>query len=116
MRTSPEPTGTIYDIGYRRYEGVRLGRRAAIGAIVGAGVRAVFGLGRSVRSKWLPWGAVILAIIPAGVAVAIKVLAGDIVACCPFSSRRRLRSSSWATCGTASCRSTSAAPSAVSTT
>jgi len=79
MRTSPEPTGTIYDIGYRRYEGERLGRRTAIGAIVGASVRAVFGLGRSVRSKWLPWGAVILAIIPAGVAVAIKVLAGDIV-------------------------------------
>ena len=29
----------------------------AIGAIVGAGLRAVFGLGRSGRSKILPWGA-----------------------------------------------------------
>ena len=36
-------------------------------------------MGRSARSKVLPWGAVILAVIPAGVAVAIKVLAGDII-------------------------------------
>jgi ABC-2 type transport system permease protein len=79
MSASPDVGGTIYDIGYRRYEGPRLGRRAAIGAIVGAGVRAVFGLGRSGRSKILPWGAVILAIIPAVVAIAIKVLAGDII-------------------------------------
>jgi ABC-2 type transport system permease protein len=79
MTASPEPTGTIYDIGYRRYTGARLGRRGAIGAIVGSGLRAVFGLGRSGRSKILPWGAVVLAILPAVVAIAIRVLAGDIV-------------------------------------
>jgi ABC-2 type transport system permease protein len=76
---SPEPSGTIYDLGYRRYTGSRLGRRGAIGAIVAAGLRAVFGLGRSGRSKILPWGAIILGILPAIVAVAIRVLAGDIV-------------------------------------
>lgn len=79
MRASPEASGTIYDIGYRRYEGPRLGRRGAISAIVGAGLRALFGLGRSGRSKILPWGAIILAILPAVVAVAIRVLADDIV-------------------------------------
>lgn len=79
MSASPEATGTIYDIGYRHYEGPRLGRRGAIGAIVRAGVRAVFGLGRSGRAKVLPWGLVILAVLPAGVAVAIRVLAGDLV-------------------------------------
>lgn len=79
MRTSPEPTGTIYDIGYRHYDGPRLGRRGAIGAIVGAGLRAVFGFGRSGRSKIIPWGAVILAALPAVVAVAVRVLAGDIL-------------------------------------
>jgi ABC-2 type transport system permease protein len=79
MQTSPETTGTIYDIGYRGYDGPRLGRRGAIGAILGAGLRSIFGMGRSARSKVLPWGAVILAIIPAGVAIAIKVLANDIV-------------------------------------
>ena len=79
MHASPEATGTIYDIGYRGYDGPRLGRRGAISAILWAGLRSVFGMGRSARSKVLPWGAVILALIPAGVAVAIKVLAGDIV-------------------------------------
>lgn len=74
-----EPTGEIFDIGYRRYEGRRLGRRGAVGAIIGAGLRAVFGLGRSGRSKILPWGAVILALLPAMVAVAVRVLVGDIV-------------------------------------
>jgi ABC-2 type transport system permease protein len=80
MTASPEiPTGTIYDIGYRHYDGPRLGRRGAVTAIVGAGLRAVFGLGRSGRSKILPWGTVVLALAPAVVAVAIRVLVGDIV-------------------------------------
>ena len=80
MTASPEPaTGTIYDIGYRRYTGPRLGRRGAVGAIVGAGIRAVFGLGRSARSKPLPWGLVVMALAPAVIAVAIRVLVGDIV-------------------------------------
>lgn len=79
MTASPEQTGTIYDIGYRRYTGPRLGRRGAIDTIVRAGVRAAFGMGRSGRSKIIPWGAVILAALPAGVAVAIRVLVGDIV-------------------------------------
>ncbi len=79
MTASPEQAGTIYDIGYRRYDGPRLGRRGAFGAIVAAGLRASFGLGRSGRSKIIPWGAVILGLLPAAVAVAIRVLVGDIV-------------------------------------
>ena len=79
MSTSPETTGTIYDIGYRHYDGPRLGRSGAIGAIVGAGLRAAFGLGRSARSKILPWGTLVLALMPAVVAVAIRVLAGDLI-------------------------------------
>jgi ABC-2 type transport system permease protein len=79
MTAVPETTGTIYDIGYRHYDGPRLGRRGAIGAIVGAGLRAVFGFGRSGRSKIIPWGAVILAALPAVISVAVRVLAGDIL-------------------------------------
>lgn len=79
MSALPEPTGAIYDIGYRRYDGPRLGRRGAIGAIVGAGLRALFGLGRPGRSKILPWGTVVLGLLPAVVAVAIRVLAGEII-------------------------------------
>jgi ABC-2 type transport system permease protein len=79
MTTRAETGGTIYDIGYRRYDGPRLGRSGAISAVVGAGVRAVFGFGRSGRSKIIPWGAVILAVMPAIVAVAVRVLAGEII-------------------------------------
>ncbi len=80
MTASPEaPSGTIYDIGYRHYDGPRLGRRGAITAVVGAGLRAVFGLGRGGRSKIIPWGAVILAALPAFVAIAVRVLAGEIL-------------------------------------
>ena len=79
MSSSPETAGTIYDLGYRHYDGARLGRRGAIGAIIGAGLRAVFGLGRSGRAKILPWGALVLALMPAVVAVAIRVLVGDLV-------------------------------------
>ena len=77
MSALPEATGTIYDIGYRRYDGPRLGRAGAITAIVGAGIRSVFGLGRSGRSKIIPWGAVILALLPAVVGLAMRVLAGE---------------------------------------
>ncbi len=80
MTASADPgTGTIYDIGYRHYDGQRLGRRGAVTAIANAGLRAVFGLGRSGRSKILPWGTVVLGLAPAVVAVAIRVLAGDIL-------------------------------------
>jgi ABC-2 type transport system permease protein len=79
MSMSPETSGTIYDIGYRHYDGPRLGRSGAIGAIIGAGLRAAFGLGRSARSKILPWGTLILALMPAVVAVAIRVLVGDLI-------------------------------------
>jgi ABC-2 type transport system permease protein len=80
LTASTEPTtGTIYDIGYRRYDGPRLGRRGAVAAITTAGLRAVFGMGRSARAKGLPWGAVAMALAPAVIAVAIRVLVGDIV-------------------------------------
>jgi ABC-2 type transport system permease protein len=80
MSASPEvASGTIYDIGYRHYDGPRLGRRAAVTSVISAGLRAVFGLGRSGRSKIIPWGAVIFAAIPAFVAIAVRVLAGEII-------------------------------------
>ncbi len=84
MTASPESAaggaaGTIYDIGYRHYEGPRLGRRGAVRAMVVAGLRSVFGMGRSGRSKIIPWGAVVFAALPAFVAVAVRVLAGEIL-------------------------------------
>jgi ABC-2 type transport system permease protein len=68
-------TGSIYDLGYRRYEGRRLGRRGAFGALYTDSVRACFGLGRPARAKVVPLGLTALAVLPAIIAVAVEALA-----------------------------------------
>ena len=47
-------TGSIYDLGYRRYDGPRLGRRHAVASLVRHSLRSVLGLGRGGRAKILP--------------------------------------------------------------
>jgi ABC-2 type transport system permease protein len=69
-------TGSIYDLGYRRYDGPRLGRRHAVGALFVHGLRAVFGLGRSGRAKVAPLVLGGLIALPAVVSVGIGTLAG----------------------------------------
>lgn len=49
-------SGTVFDIGYRRYEGVREGRGRALRALFTDSLRAALGLGRGPRAKLLPWG------------------------------------------------------------
>jgi ABC-2 type transport system permease protein len=59
------PTGSIYDIGYRRYEGPRFGRAHAIRSLFIHSVRSSFGLGRGGRAKIAPVILGILALLPA---------------------------------------------------
>jgi ABC-2 type transport system permease protein len=68
-------TGAIYDLGYRGYDGQRLGRRAAFATLFWSSLRAAFGLGRSGRSKVVPWGLSAIMIVPAAVAGAIQAIA-----------------------------------------
>ncbi len=67
-------TGAIYDLGYRGYDGPRLGRRAAFWTLFRASLRAAFGLGRSGRAKIAPWGLSAILIVPAAVAGAIQAV------------------------------------------
>jgi ABC-2 type transport system permease protein len=53
-------TGTVFDIGYQRYDGEREGRGRARTAIYKDGVRIALGLGRAARAKALPWLFIIL--------------------------------------------------------
>jgi ABC-2 type transport system permease protein len=69
------PTGSIYDIGYRGYDGPRLGRRHAFGTLFVAGIRATLGLGRSGRAKIVPWFCLVLPVITAVVIVALEAFA-----------------------------------------
>jgi ABC-2 type transport system permease protein len=70
--------GAIYDIGYRGYDGPRLGRRAAVWALFVASLRQAFGLGRSGRAKIVPFGALAFASFPAVVQSAISATAGPV--------------------------------------
>jgi ABC-2 type transport system permease protein len=69
-------TGSIYDLGYRGYDGPRLGRRHAVGALFVHGLRAAFGLGRSGRAKIAPLALGGLIALPAVVSVGFGALAG----------------------------------------
>jgi len=48
-------TGTVFDIGYQGYTGVREGRGRARKAVFRDGMRAALGFGRGARAKILPW-------------------------------------------------------------
>ncbi len=48
-------TGTVFDIGYQGYTGVREGRGRARRAVFKDGLRTALGLGRGARAKILPW-------------------------------------------------------------
>jgi ABC-2 type transport system permease protein len=75
VTAGPGPTGSIYDIGYRGYDGPRLGRRHAFATLFVQGVRATFGLGRSGRAKILPAFCLVLPAIVALVIVAVSAFA-----------------------------------------
>ena len=71
MSANPPVTraGNIYDLGYRRYEGPRLGRAHAIRSLIAHSFRTTYGIGRSGRAKAAPiiFGA--MAILPAVIIV-----------------------------------------------
>lgn len=82
MPTSADPlppavpgSGVIHDIGYRHYDGVRLGRAAVVRALYVESLRGAFGLGRSARNKVMPFLLLAMTAFPAGI-VAIVVNLG----------------------------------------
>jgi ABC-2 type transport system permease protein len=76
--------GSIYDLGYRRYEGPRLGRAHAIRSLVVHSFRTTFGIGRSGRAKAAPiiFGAI--ALLPA------VIIVGGLTVAARFNFERQL--------------------------
>jgi ABC-2 type transport system permease protein len=62
---SEPASSNIYDLGYRHYEGGRIGRRGTLFTLYVHGLRSAFGLGRRPSSKIFPFGLAIIAFIPA---------------------------------------------------
>lgn len=68
------PTGVIHDIGYRRYDGERLGQTAILRSLFVTSLRHAYGLGRSGKAKVLPFVLLGFSLVPALVVVAVMVL------------------------------------------
>jgi len=54
-RAAGAPAGSIYDLGYRHYEGERHGRMYATWALYAESLRGIWGLGRSASAKAAPF-------------------------------------------------------------
>ena len=57
--------GVIHDLGYRRYDGPRLGRRRIVAALAWHSFRSAFGLGRGAKAKVVPVIAFLALCLPA---------------------------------------------------
>ena len=74
---APQSRGVVYDLGYRNYDGPRLGRRYAIRSLYVLSLRNTFGLGRGTLPKVLAFGLALVALLPAIFTVAFGALAGE---------------------------------------
>ncbi len=72
--SASSPGGSIYDVGYQRYLGIRLGRRSVVRALFFQTLRACFGIGRGGRAKIAPFVLYGLATLPAVLAVGVAAL------------------------------------------
>jgi ABC-2 type transport system permease protein len=68
--------GTIYDLGYQRYGGQRLGRNNAIANLIRYSFRAAFGIDRGPKAKLLPTIVTSVVFLPAIVQVGIASATG----------------------------------------
>jgi ABC-2 type transport system permease protein len=71
---APGDQTRIHDIGYRTYDGPRLGRAYARRSLYSQSLRGAYGLGRSVKSKVLPMLLFVVMCVPAAVMVAVSVV------------------------------------------
>jgi ABC-2 type transport system permease protein len=71
--TSQPAQTQIHNIGYRNYDGARLGRAYARRSLFSQSLRGCFGLGRSAKSKVLPMILFAVMCVPAAILVAVAV-------------------------------------------
>ncbi|MFD8301864.1 ABC transporter permease [Streptomyces sp. NPDC059690] len=71
--TAPGDQTRIHNIGYRNYDGPRLGRSYATRSLYSQSLRGAYGLGRSIKSKVLPMLLFVVMCVPAAIMVAVAV-------------------------------------------
>lgn len=76
MADNETSQGVIHDIGFRHYDGERLGRGWIVRSLLVETLRGVFGLGRPAKAKILPWILVGILFAPPLIFALIAVLLG----------------------------------------
>ncbi|WP_322920085.1 ABC transporter permease [Nocardioides renjunii] len=74
--SGPGRTGVIHDLGYRHYDGQREGTGAIARTLFVTGLRHAYGLGRSGKSKVMPFLLLGMSVLPAAIVVGVVVLTG----------------------------------------
>lgn len=68
--------GVIHDLGYRHFDGAREGWGAIARTLFTTGLRHAYGLGRSGKSKVMPFLLLAMSLLPAAIVVGVVVLTG----------------------------------------
>lgn len=71
---TPARSGEIYDLGYRNYDGPRLGRAYAVRSLTMLSLRNTFGLGRGAWPKVIAFSLMVFALVPALIQLAFGAL------------------------------------------
>lgn len=74
--SDPTSESVIHDIGFRHYDGPRLGRGWAFRSLLIETLRGCYGLGRPSKVKAMPWVLTGLILAPALIIVAITIVTG----------------------------------------
>lgn len=69
-----QPRGNIYDLGYRNYDGPRLGRSYAFRTLFAYSFLSIWGIGRSWLAKFFPISLAIIAMVPALIGLTVAAL------------------------------------------
>ena len=72
-----DQTSVIHDLGYRRYDGPRLGRPSIVRALTWHSFRSAWGIGRGVKAKIVPILAFVVMLLPAAVNAAVVARGND---------------------------------------
>ncbi|WP_210438725.1 ABC transporter permease [Nocardioides xinjiangensis] len=73
---APGRPGVIHDLGYRHFDGVREGTATIARTLFVTGLRHAYGLGRSGKSKVMPFVLLAMSLLPAAIVVGVVVLTG----------------------------------------
>ncbi len=79
-------TGVIHDLGYRRYEGQRLGRAQIVRALAWHSLRSAFGIGRGVKAKIVPLVTFGIMCLPAVINAAAVALSSSHARIIPYDT------------------------------